>query len=184
MYEVHSPQVPKYLRGKLALEKLSKAATYRGARRRRRHPITCQAHFTLIKKLPAAPARWRYWATVVRWLPRDAIPRNFISIIARIWIENQGEKSRHTHAKPKSLFISHAVSRLLSKFQILFQKNSFLSDLYTMTLRKAATFSTGHLLWRWIIIDWIFFFDTEWLIANFEMVPNISCYIWNGFGIY
>jgi hypothetical protein len=34
MYEVHSPQVPKYLRGKLALEKLSKAAaaaaTYRG----------------------------------------------------------------------------------------------------------------------------------------------------------
>ena len=44
-----------------------------------------------------------------------------------------------------------------------------------MTLHKAATFSTGHLLWRWIIIDWIFFFtfDTEWLIANFEMVPNV-----------
>ena len=33
-------------------------------------------------------------------------------------------------------------------------------------------------------LDIFFTFDTEWLIANFEMVPNISFYIWYGLGIF
>ena len=33
-------------------------------------------------------------------------------------------------------------------------------------------------------LDIFFTFDTEWLIANFEMVPNIACYKRYGLGIF